>query len=57
MLSADHRILVVDDEKHITDLVAMAVRLKGATVEVAHSGRRIVGDRVGTCPTARRRRS
>ena len=38
MLSADHRILVVDDEKHITDLVAMAVRLKGATVEVAHSG-------------------
>jgi len=38
VLSADHRILVVDDEKHITDLVAMAVRLKGATVEVAHSG-------------------
>jgi two-component system OmpR family response regulator len=38
VLSAGHRILVVDDEKNITDLVAMAVRLKGATVEVAHSG-------------------
>ena len=38
MLTSDHRILVVDDEKNITDLVAMALRLKGATVEVAHTG-------------------
>ncbi len=33
-----HRILVVDDEPSITDLVSMALRLQGATVEVAHSG-------------------
>lgn len=36
--AADHRILVVDDEKSITDLVAMALHLHGATVEVAHTG-------------------
>ncbi len=33
-----HRILVVDDEKGITDLVAMALHLQGAAVEVAHTG-------------------
>ena len=38
MLTSEHRILVVDDEKNITDLVAMALRLKGAMVEVAHTG-------------------
>jgi two-component system, OmpR family, response regulator len=32
------RILVVDDEESITDLVAMALHLQGATVAVAHSG-------------------
>jgi two-component system, OmpR family, response regulator len=36
--AADHRILVVDDEKSITDLVAMALHLHGSTVEVAHTG-------------------
>jgi len=34
----NHRILVVDDEQSITDLVAMALHLQGASVEVAHSG-------------------
>ena len=34
----EHRILVVDDEKSITDLVTMALNLHGATVEVAHTG-------------------
>ena len=34
----DHRILVVDDEPSITDLVTMALHLQGATVEVAHTG-------------------
>jgi two-component system OmpR family response regulator len=34
----EHRILVVDDEKSITDLVTMALHLHGVTVEVAHSG-------------------
>jgi two-component system OmpR family response regulator len=33
-----HRILVVDDEQSITDLVAMALHLQGMSVEVAHSG-------------------
>jgi two-component system OmpR family response regulator len=33
-----HRILVVDDEPAITDLVAMALHLQGASVEVAHTG-------------------
>jgi two-component system, OmpR family, response regulator len=32
------RILVVDDETSITDLVAMALGLRGAEVEVAHTG-------------------
>jgi two-component system, OmpR family, response regulator len=32
------RILVVDDEESITDLVGMALKLHGATVEVAHRG-------------------
>jgi two-component system OmpR family response regulator len=34
----DRRILVVDDEKSITDLVAMALDLHGATVQVVHTG-------------------
>ena len=38
MATADRRILVVDDERSITDLVTMALSLQGATVEVAHSG-------------------
>jgi two-component system OmpR family response regulator len=37
--TVDHRILVVDDEKSITDLVTMALHIEGATVEVAHTGR------------------
>ena len=40
MTTAEHRILVVDDEKSITDLVTMALHLQGATVEVAHTGNR-----------------
>jgi two-component system, OmpR family, response regulator len=32
------RILVVDDEKSITDLVTMALHLQGVSVEVAHTG-------------------
>jgi two-component system OmpR family response regulator len=32
------RIVVVDDEPSITDLVSMALRLHGASVEVAHRG-------------------
>jgi two-component system, OmpR family, response regulator len=38
MTGSEHRILVVDDERSITDLVTMALHLQGATVEVAHSG-------------------
>jgi two-component system OmpR family response regulator len=38
MATADRRILVVDDERSITDLVTMALNLQGVTVEVAHSG-------------------
>ncbi len=38
MTTAGHRILVVDDEKAITELVAMALHLQGAAVEVAHTG-------------------
>ena len=34
----EHRILVVDDEKSITDLVTMALHLQGVTAEVAHTG-------------------
>ncbi|MDA8274698.1 MAG: response regulator transcription factor [Actinomycetota bacterium] len=36
---AGARILVVDDEESITDLVAMALGMHGAVVEVAHDGR------------------
>jgi two-component system OmpR family response regulator len=36
--TVDHRILVVDDEPSITDLITMALHIHGATVEVAHSG-------------------
>ncbi len=32
------RVLVVDDEQGITDLVSMALRYEGLSVEVAHSG-------------------
>jgi len=38
MTAAEHRILVVDDEKSITDLLTMALHMQGATVEVAHTG-------------------
>ena len=38
MTAAEHRILVVDDEMSITDLVTMALHLHGAEVEVAHTG-------------------
>ena len=38
MAAAEHRILVVDDEKSITDLVTMALHLHGVTTEVAHTG-------------------
>ena len=38
MAVAGRRILVVDDEKSITDLVSMALHLHGAVIEVAHSG-------------------
>jgi two-component system OmpR family response regulator len=33
------RVLVVDDEPGITELVSMALRYEGMTVEVAHTGR------------------
>lgn len=33
------RVLVVDDERGITDLVSMALRYEGLEVEVAHTGR------------------
>ncbi|HVX20807.1 MAG TPA: response regulator transcription factor [Acidimicrobiales bacterium] len=33
------RVLVVDDEPGITDLVSMALRYEGLTVEVVHTGR------------------
>ena len=36
--TAEHRVLVVDDEESITDLVTMALHMEGATVEVAHTG-------------------
>jgi two-component system, OmpR family, response regulator len=38
VITPEHRILVVDDEKSITDLVTMALHMQGATVEVAHTG-------------------
>ena len=37
--SAPSRVLVVDDEKSITDLVSMALRYEGLDVEVAYAGR------------------
>ena len=33
------RVLVVDDEESITDLLSMALRYEGMTVEVSHTGR------------------
>ncbi len=38
LTAAVRRILVVDDETSITDLLTMALRLQGVTVEVAHTG-------------------
>ena len=38
MAGEDARVLVVDDEPGITDLVSMALRYEGLTVEVAHTG-------------------
>ena len=38
-MASPARILVVDDEKSITDLVSMALRYEGLEVEVAHTGR------------------
>ena len=38
-VTEDARVLVVDDEPGITDLVAMALRYEGMKVEVAHAGR------------------
>ncbi|MHB8682509.1 MAG: response regulator transcription factor [Acidimicrobiales bacterium] len=37
--SAPPRVLVVDDEKSITDLVSMALRYEGLDVDVAYAGR------------------
>ncbi len=44
------RVLVVDDEPGITDLVAMALRYEGLTVEVAHSGREALRSVAGFRP-------
>jgi two-component system OmpR family response regulator len=38
-LTDDVRVLVVDDEPGITDLISMALRYEGLTIEVANSGR------------------
>jgi two-component system OmpR family response regulator len=38
-MTSPARILVVDDEKSITDLVSMALRYEGLEVDVAHTGR------------------
>lgn len=38
-MADEARVLVVDDEPGITDLVSMALRYEGLTVEVAHTGR------------------
>jgi two-component system, OmpR family, response regulator len=38
-VAEDVRVLVVDDEENITDLLATALRYEGFEVEVAHSGR------------------
>ena len=42
-MSSEARVLVVDDEEGITDLVSMALRYEGLEVEVAHSGREALG--------------
>jgi len=39
MVADGPRVLVVDDEPGITELVSMALRYEGLTVEVAHTGR------------------
>jgi two-component system OmpR family response regulator len=38
-VAEDVRVLVVDDEENITDLLATALRYEGFEVEVAHNGR------------------
>src|SRR5438067_107788 len=38
-MAEDVRVLVVDDEENITDLLATALRYEGFNVAVAHSGR------------------
>jgi len=38
-VAEDVRVLVVDDEENITDLLATALRYEGFDVEVAHNGR------------------
>jgi len=38
-MTSPARILVVDDEKSITDLVSMALRYEGLEVAIAHTGR------------------
>src|SRR6185437_13295159 len=38
-MAEEARVLVVDDEPGITDLVSMALRYEGLTVEVVHTGR------------------
>ena len=38
-MAEDVRVLVVDDEENITDLLATALRYEGFNVGVAHSGR------------------
>jgi len=37
--SADHRVLVVDDEPNLVEVVTMALRFQGFTVETAGTGR------------------
>jgi two-component system, OmpR family, response regulator len=37
--SADHRVLVVDDEPNLAEVVTMALRFQGFTVETAGTGR------------------
>jgi two-component system OmpR family response regulator len=45
-----NRILVVDDEPNITDLVAMALRYERFEVEVAHTGRKALAAATGFRP-------
>ena len=47
MMDDTTRILVVDDEPNITDLVAMTLRYEGFAVETAHAGRAAI-DRVAS---------